>query len=223
MKIGVLGGSFDPIQNAHVGMARLAAEELSLDLVLLLPAGNPYFKKGVTPYALRLAMTEAAAKCLIQEGIRTEVSLLEADESRPTYTCDTLAELRRQYPEDEIFFICGADVLKTIHTFRKPEEILRLAKLAVFDRGKDPEFDTALEAFHERFPEGECVPLRGELPDISSTLVRERIKCGEDISELVPPEVAEYIESQGLYRSFAEGTASCTTERKCLSSSPEKV
>ncbi len=215
MKIGVLGGSFDPIQNAHVGMARLAAKELSLDLVLLLPAGNPYFKKGVTPYALRLAMTEAAALRLRREGISAEVSRLESDESRPSYTCDTLAALHKQYPDSELYFICGADVLKTIHTFREPELILRQAVLAAFDRGKDPEFEKALKEFHERFPEGECVPLRGELPDISSTMVRERIRKEEDISELVPPEVAKFIAAQGLYRSDAEGTFSRTTERKC--------
>ncbi len=223
MKIGVLGGSFDPIQNAHVGMARLAAKELSLDLLLLLPAGNPYFKKGVTPYAHRLAMTEAAARRLEQEGICAEVSRLEEDESRPSYTCDTLAALKEQYPEAKLYFICGADVLKTIHTFRKPEQILELAGLAVFDRGKDPEFDSALAAFHERFPEGECVSLRGELPDISSTLVRECLKKGEDISELVTPEVAEYIRVQGLYRSFAEGTSSRTSDKKDCSSSGEKL
>ena len=200
MKIGVLGGSFDPIQNAHVGMARLAVKELGLDLVLLLPAGNPYFKKGVTPYEKRLKMTEAAARSLVDEGYRAEVSLLESDESRPTYTCDTLKILHEQYPEAELFFICGADVLKTIHTFREPEQILRLAGLAAFDRGKDPEFEKALAEFHDRFPEAKCVPLRGELPDISSTMVRERVRAGGDISELVPPEVAEYIAAQGLYR-----------------------
>ncbi len=200
MKIGVLGGSFDPIQNAHVGMARLAAKELGLDLVLLLPAGNPYFKKGVTPYAKRLEMTEAAARSLVEEGYRAEVSLLESDESRPTYTCDTLKILHEQYPEAKLYFICGADALKTIHTFREPEQILRLAGLAAFDRGKDPEFEKALAEFHERFPKAECVPLRSELPDISSTMVRERVSAGGDISELVPPEVAAYIAVHGLYR-----------------------
>ena len=188
-RTGILGGTFDPIHNGHMAMAELALTQIWLDELILLPAGNPYFKKGITPYEKRFKMCLMAAEASAY-GEHFSVSDLESDESRPTYTYETLGRLKEADPERELYFICGADVLESIHTWRKPEEIFELAKRAVFERDGSGSVRKSAELLKERIPHAECVFINGEVPDISSTMVRNTVKSGGDVSALVCPAVA---------------------------------
>ena len=198
-KTGILGGTFDPIHNGHMEMAEMAVRQLELDELILLPAGNPYFKKGITPYEDRYKMCSLAAANSAYRD-RISVSRLEADESKPTYTYATLAAVRESEPEMELYFLCGADVLESIHSWKNPEGIFAAAKLAVFERdGSESVRQSALK-LKEAFPQAECVFISGDTPDISSTMVRERVKRGESIEGLVCAAVAEFIESREFYQ-----------------------
>ena len=181
-----------------MAMAELALVQLNLDELILLPAGNPYFKKGITPYEERYMMCcLAAAQSAYKEHI--SISRLEADESKPTYTYETLAKLKERDPETELYFLCGADVVESIHSWRQPEDIFALAKLAVFERDGSESVRQSAEKLKERFPQAECVFISGEVPDISSTMVRETVRSGGDFSDLVSSAVREYIYEKELY------------------------
>ena len=202
-RIGILGGTFDPIHNGHMAMAELALRQLNLDELILLPAGNPYFKKGITPYENRYMMCcLAAAQSSYRDNI--SVSRLEADESKPTYTYETLAKLKERDPEAELYFLCGADVLESIQTWRQPEDIFVLATLAVFERDGSENVRLSAEKLKEHFPQAECVFISGDVPDISSTLVRETVRSGGMTDELVSSAVGEYIKENGLYACHPE-------------------
>ena len=202
-KKGILGGTFDPIHNGHMAMAELAIEQLKLDELILLPAGNPYFKKGISPYEDRYKMCLlAAAESRYKECF--SVSRMEADESKPTYTYITLSEIKRGDPDAELYFLCGADVLESIHSWRKPEEIFTAAKLAVFERDGSESVRRSAAVLKEKIPHAECEFISAHAPDISSTMVRETVKSGGDISALVCPAVAEYIKHNGLYDGIAQ-------------------
>ena len=197
-KTGILGGTFDPIHNGHMAMAELALRQLNLDELVLLPAGNPYFKKGITPYEDRYKMCCLAAS---QSSYRDNISVsrLEADESKPTYTYETLAKLKEADPEAELYFLCGADVLESIQTWRQPEDIFALAKLAVFERDGSESVRLSAEKLKEQFPQAECVFISGDVPDISSTKVRETVRSGDPADELVSSAVGGYIKENRLY------------------------
>ena len=197
-RIGILGGTFDPIHKGHMAMAELALVQLNLDELVLLPAGNPYFKKGISPYEDRYMMCcLAAAQSEYRDSI--SVSRLESDESKPTYTYDTLARLKERDPDSILYFLCGADVLESIHSWRRPEDIFAQARLAVFERDGSESVRASAEKLKESFPQSECVFISGDVPDISSTKVRETVKSGGVISKLVSPAVGEYIYEKELY------------------------
>lgn len=196
---GILGGTFDPIHNGHMAMAELAIEQLKLDEMILLPAGNPYFKKGISPYEDRFKMCCLAAAESRYNGIFS-VSRLEADEGKPTYTYVTLSLLKQEDPDAELYFLCGADVLESIHSWRKPEGIFAVSKLAVFERDGSESVRHSAEVLKEKYSDAGCVFINGDVPDISSTLVRESVKKGKSIEGLVCVGVAEYIESKKFYQ-----------------------
>lgn len=216
IRIGILGGTFDPIHNGHLAMARMAYDELHLDKLLVIPAGRPYFKGQITPYDMRcemvrIALDEITVSTDVREssGIDVELSLLESDQENPTYTYQTLAGLKLEYPDSELFFICGTDVFTSINTWMKPEEVLRMAALAVFERETDADNGPVTEAeeqpgdqarrLTEICPEARCVILHGHIPAVSSTRIRELVSRDESIDDLVPAGVAGYIRSHSLY------------------------
>lgn len=195
-------------------MIRSAAEELNLDRVYIIPAGNPYFKKNITPYALRYDMLR---ETLLQEkDSRFVLSDMEADESKPTYTFETMETLQSAFPGAKIYFLCGADVLAQIHSWKNPERILKVAELAVFSRISEEEqlsrgdtdsyMKNLADAFYRQFPEGRCRLLKGLIPDISSTMVREHVRNGQSVKELVPAAVQNSIEKYQLYKGETDGT-----------------
>jgi nicotinate-nucleotide adenylyltransferase len=195
LRLGVFGGTFDPPHVGHVAVAREVADRLRLDRVIWMPAGAPPHKpeQPVSPAPVRLEMTRAAAA----GESRFEVSELEIRRPGPSYTVDTLREVRRAYPGADLFLILGADQIRTFATgWREPETILELATLALMDRAGDdavaasPDLPGMERAVHVPVPR----------VDVSSTEVRALVAAGGDVSALVPPGVLVVMEREGLYR-----------------------
>ncbi|HZP26296.1 MAG TPA: nicotinate-nucleotide adenylyltransferase [Dehalococcoidia bacterium] len=196
MRIGVLGGTFDPVHLGHLVLAETAREQLALDLVLFSPAGQPWRKahRVITPAEQRLGMLRLAL-----EGSGFAISELEVDRDGPSYTADTLEELARQHAGAELFFVLGYDALLDLPNWSRPERILKLASLAVAAR-RPEDVDVASL--------GSTLPGRGErgvmleMPylEISSSDLRQRAREGRSLRFLVPPAVEAYIRENGLYR-----------------------
>ena len=188
MRLGILGGTFDPPHIGHLIAAQEVHRQLGLDRLLLVPAAVPPHKRDerVTPGALRLAMLRAA----IGEEDRFEVSEIELERDGPSYTVDTLRTLRDRHPDAGLFLAIGADQLAEFGSWKAPDEIAELATLVAFGRGgRSPDTD--------RWP-AETV----DVPeiDLSSTRIRERVAAGEPIRYWVPAAVEAIIEREGLYR-----------------------
>ena len=184
MRIGILGGSFDPIHHGHLILARAAREELGLDRVIFIPAHASPHKTGdfSTSGEERLAMVRLAIDS--EDGF--ESSDIELHRPPPSYTVDTLRQLCAAHPKDEFVLLIGADNVAKFGTWREPEEIRRLAGIAVLDRaGSD-------------IPHG--WPVVRRLVGISSTDIRARVTAGRSIRYLTPASVCDYITAQGLYR-----------------------
>jgi nicotinate-nucleotide adenylyltransferase len=203
-RIGVFGGTFDPIHVAHVVSAVEARRALSLDRVVLVPAGDPWQKRGsvTAPAADRLAMVQAAVAGIA--GL--EASPLEVERSGPSYTYQTLEAMAG--PERDLFLIVGADVAATMHSWVGVERLPELATLVVVDRAAEPE--GVLEerpAPAPRPPEEKALPagwkcVRLSIPrlDVSSTDLRARAARGWPLDGLVPPGAVRVITERGLYR-----------------------
>ena len=183
-KIGILGGTLDPVHNGHIALMRMARAQMRLERVLLLPAGDPPHKHCHAAAGDRLEMARLAAG--------DEFSLCEAEVRRPgkTYTVDTLRALRQQTGA-ELVYIIGADTLSQIASWREHEQVFALCSFAAVRR--DGQGDA-------RVPEGARVRwLDGDAPQVSSTLVRERAAVRAPLDGLTPPEVGAYIRARGLY------------------------
>lgn len=194
LRLGLFGGTFDPPHNGHVAVAKDVADALHLNRLLWIPAREPPHKaqQDVTPAPLRLEMVLAATA----EDARFEVSDVETAREGPSYTVDTLGEVRRRFPHATLYFIVGADEYDALATWRAPEQILELARLAVMDRGGARAADNVPDVAGADAAEFVSV----ERIDISSTRVRAHIAAGLDAADLVPHGVAAIIERAGLYR-----------------------
>ena len=196
LKVGILGGAFNPPHLGHLICAQEALVRLELDRVLLVPFGEPPHRElPEDPGAeARFEMCSLVAS----EDPSLEASRLEIDRPGPSYTVDTLSGLRDAAPEDSHVLILGGDQLAALPSWREPERVLELATVSGVPRG---------EYTRERI-EGDLGSLAGadavrffDMPavEISSTLVRDRAARGEPIRYLVPDSVAEYIATKGLY------------------------
>ncbi len=198
--LGIMGGTFDPIHVGHIALGEAARDELDLDGVLYIPAGNPSFKQDRTlaPAAVRTEMVELALKDVPDSA----VSLLEIDRPGVTYTIDTLRELRGIIPSDtRLVFIMGADSLSTLYRWNQAAEIARLTEFAVGTRSGES-IDEACMDLARHDVDATIHLLERPLPDVSSTMIRQRVEHGEDISGLVAPAVQDLIERCGLYRAY---------------------
>ncbi len=210
----MFGGTFDPPHLGHRSVAADVADHLNLTEVVWIPAGDPPHKRrrNLTPADLRLRMVRAATA----DDPRFRVSEIEIHRDGPSYTVDTLRALKDEHDGWELYLILGIDQYRTFHRWRKPEEIVGLATLAVMDREGEAlalgvaEASGTLVAPRPSPTSGTpgtggnvlSVPV-GRV-DISSTQVRAAVSRGESIVALVPAEVAEIIEAEGLYRRDGE-------------------
>ena len=198
-RIGILGGTFDPPHIGHLWLATLAADALALDHVLFLPAASPPHKRGqpMSHAADRVAMTRLA----IDGDPSLGLSLVEMQRPGPSYTVDTLAQLRDENPEAAFTLLMAADTLAAIDAWREPEQVLALAEWAVSPRPGTPLPDPA--ALGQRFgaAASRIHLLDGPALDLSSTTIRSRVAAGHAIRYLVAPAVEEHIRVRGLYRS----------------------
>jgi len=188
MRLGVLGGTFDPPHLGHLVLASEAHYALGLDVVVWIPAGCPPHKRGqrITSAELRLAMTRAA----IVGDHRFRVDDREIRRPGPSYTVDTLRELRDDNPGAELVLLLGRDAAQDLPNWHQPEAILELARVAVVDRaGGD---DAAIAFPHER--------LSSPRIDISAREIRRRVGVGAPIRYWVPAAVEEIIRRHGLYK-----------------------
>ena len=203
MRIGVLGGTFDPPHIGHLVVAQEVWWRLRLDKVVFVPAGNPWHKAGedVTPAHHREAMVRLA----IGDDSRFELSRVDIERPGPTYTVDTLTELRRAYPPaTKLYFILGTDALAQLPTWRSPERVISLARLAVVPRpGFGPVDLDRLEAEIPGLKAAiELVPVPAV--GISSSEIARRVAAGEPFRYLVPEAVYRYIEAHRLYLPSAQ-------------------
>jgi nicotinate-nucleotide adenylyltransferase len=194
-RIGVMGGTFDPIHHGHLVAAEEARWQFDLDKVVFVPTGQPWQKPvGVSPAEDRYQMTVIATA----SNPDFTVSRLEIDHPGPTYTVDTLRRLRGQHPEDtRLFFIIGADAVLQILTWKEPDQVLAQAELIAATR---PGFD--LDRLVSQVPGAPARVHRMEIPAlaISSSDIRARVARGAPIQYLVPDGVARYIHKHALYQ-----------------------
>jgi nicotinate-nucleotide adenylyltransferase len=194
-RIGIMGGTFDPIHHGHLVAGEEARWQFRLDQVLFIPTGRPWQKPvGVSPAEDRYLMTVIATA----SNPAFAVSRLEVDIPGPSYTVDTLRRLRSELPEGtRLLFIGGADLLQQLLTWKEPEQVLALAELIAATR---PDFD--VDDVVQKVPAAAGRIHRMEIPAlaISSSDIRARVARGEPIEYLVPEGVARYIQKRALYR-----------------------
>lgn len=189
-RIGVMGGTFDPIHNGHLVAASEVRQHFGLDEVLFVPTGQPYQKRDVSEAEHRYLMTVIATAS--NPGFT--VSRLDIDRGGPTYTIDTLRELREAHPDAELFFISGADAVAQILEWKDAKELFSLAHFVAVSRPGHPLTVSGLPEEHVSLLE---VPALA----ISSTDCRSRVSRGFPVWYLVPDGVVQYISKYHLYRS----------------------
>lgn len=197
-KIGILGGTFNPIHTGHLILAERAYDEFGLDKVLIIPTGISHFKlnDNVLGKDIRLEMTALA----IEDNEHFELSLIEVNRPGNSYTYETLELLKRENPDNEYYLIVGADSLFAMETWVKPDIIFRDAVIlaAVRDGEGIEEIKSKADELMVKFGADVRI-LNSPMIDISSTEIRERVKNGNSIKYLVTDKVADYIYDNNLY------------------------
>jgi nicotinate-nucleotide adenylyltransferase len=197
-RLGILGGTFDPIHHGHLVAAQEVLYQLRLDRVLFMPAGDPPHKpsRPVSPAPHRVRMVELGTAG--QAGFA--VSRVDVDRPGPHYTVDTLQLLHQKWgPGTSLYFIEGTDSLADILTWYRPERLIELAELAVVER---PGVALDLDELEQRLPglRERIHWVRMPSLEISSTGLRARVREGRPISYLLPATVEAYVREQSLYR-----------------------
>ncbi len=197
MRLGVFGGTFDPVHYGHLVAAEEVRYRLGLDKVLFVPAGTPPHKldQDITPTRHRLAMLELA----IASNPGFAISRVDIDRHGPCYTVDTLALLHQEYgPGAELYFLMGMDSLADILTWKDPERLIRLARIVVVGR---PGFQADVDELDKVLPgaaERICI-VDTPLMEVSSSDIRQRVREGAPIRYQVPEAVEAYIRAHRLY------------------------
>jgi nicotinate-nucleotide adenylyltransferase len=199
MRIGILGGTFDPVHVGHIFIAEEARIRLELEKVLFIPAGNPWLKVNdrITPAWERVEMVRLA----IAKHERFVLCTVEVERSGPSYTAETLEVLRGKFPDDEFYLIFGRDSFTELPLWRDPERIVAMAKLVVVPRiGTNLPELSEVAAKVAGLSSERVVTLDSPMIGISSSGIRERVSRGLPIDYLVPGEVDKYIVAHELYR-----------------------
>jgi len=189
VRLGVMGGTFDPIHFGHLVAASEAMAHFKLDKVIFVPTGDPWQKQEITASEHRYKMTQLA----ILGNSNFEISDLDVKRPGPTYTVDTLRDLNSEYPNADLYFITGADSISQIQTWKDVDQIWGLAQFVGVSRlGHDLEVPKS--------PQGAISLLEIPALAISSTDIRGRVKAGKPIDYLLPDAVIGYIEEHNLYQ-----------------------
>ena len=200
MNIGILGGTFDPVHCGHLAIAKEAKKKLGLRRVLFVPAGRPWLKvndREITDVKHRVKMVELA----IESIPYFELSSIEIERPGPSYTVDTVTELKKRIGSDtEFFLLLGWDSLIELPKWHNPAELIKICRLAAFTRVMTDPPD--LNALEKELPgiKKSTMLLDMKPVDISSSDIRNRIARGLPVKGLVPDAVAAYIQEQTLYR-----------------------
>lgn len=189
-RIGILGGSFNPVHFGHLAIAVAAKEQVDLDLVLFIPARIPPHKnsQNLIDPKLRYEMTQLA----IADNEDFNISNIEIAKETVSYSVETLNSIKETYPQGELFFIIGSDSVGELKTWRMIDEIFKLCRFIVARR---PDF----ENFEEFALPSSAIILDGLYPDISSTHIRDCLKQGLSVERLVPDLVIRFIKENKLY------------------------
>ena len=202
-----MGGTFNPIHYAHLLLAENAREQFGLDRIIFIPSGQPYMKvqkedENIPSGELRYQMVKMA----IQENPYFTCSRIEIDRPGKTYTVDTLHELQKMYPGDELFFIMGADSLLSMESWYQFEDIFQMAAIlvAVRDDTDEKKLTDVITRMKSKYLADIRMVMTGRM-DISSTMIREKIKTGKSVRYLLPEDCVEYICLKNLYSQQQEG------------------
>ena len=201
-KIGIMGGTFNPIHFGHLLLAETAYHQFDLDEVLIMPTKNPYYKKRTNSVTEedRVKMVQLA----IEDNAHFRLSKEELNREGTTYTVETLRNLTGNNPDCDYYFIMGADSLYHIESWKEPAAILEMAVIVVAGRGgSSSSLDSQIEYIENKY-EANIFLLNSPNLEISSNDIRRRIRTGESIRYLLPQTVAEYIHTNHLYISSGE-------------------
>lgn len=197
-RIGIMGGTFNPIHQGHLLLAEQAREYCELDEVLFIPSGNSYMKDSseILDGEIRIFMTAAA----IEDNPSFTLSTMEMEREGATYTCDTIQDLREKEPFAQYYFIMGADSLFSMESWKDPGEIFKNCILVAAARDSRDTFSltektTELQAKYQ----ARIIILPERKIDISSSEVRSRIREGKSVRYMIPDKVIDYISSNHLY------------------------
>ena len=199
-KIGIMGGSFDPIHNAHIAMGIAARDQFGLDKVLYIPNAHTYYKKD------HVSVSDEDRCNMVKLAIKPypfmEISMIELNRGGTTYTIDTITELRAAYPYAEFFFIIGGDSLVNLKTWRRIDELFQMTVFLTVTRNDVDieETDRIIEEYKELFPGSDIRKITFDSMNISSSMIRNMLGDDMDVSDMVPADVLTFIQDQGLYK-----------------------
>lgn len=196
-KYGIMGGTFNPIHNVHIELARRAAEQFGLDEVIFMTGGNPPHKRGIDmPDA---GIRSEMVKMALEDERKFRADDYEVRLKEYSYSVNTLKYLKGLYKNDELYFIIGGDSARDFSKWHKPEEIAKLCILLVYPReasDKTAEYAKRIIAEYG----GDVRLIDAEVSDISSTEIRRRIRNGKSVDGMLPKNVLEYIYENGIYK-----------------------
>lgn len=199
MKIGIMGGTFDPIHNGHLILSEYIREKCKLDKVIFIPTGKPPHKNSnnISDNNIRKKMVELA----IESNPNFAISTIEMDSVETSYTIDTIKELKNIYDRDELYIIIGGDSLLNLETWKDYKELISIANIIVADR-YTPNMEEMVEKikeFNNKY-NGNIVRINTPIIHISSTIIRKRVKEDLSIKYLLPDILEKYIIKNHLYK-----------------------
>ena len=198
-RIGIMGGTFDPIHYGHLFIAQTASDKFDLDKVLFIPTGKPPHKRRniITDSGKRIDMLRLA----VENNPKFDISTIEITRGKTSYTIDTIKELQQYYDGvAKFYFIMGSDAFKYMETWKNYKELLKMARFIVMTRQilKNGSLDKKIELLIKKY-KADIIKVEIPFLDISSTIIRQRVREGSSIKYLLPEDVEEYIFKNKLY------------------------